>query len=89
LWRGDPDAGSGNMESILPKIHHIFISHLHGDHVFGLFGLLSTLGMMGRKASTFISMARRHLKEAYMDQSYACFFGPLPFDLAVTSPGEI
>lgn len=32
------------------KIDSLFISHIHGDHVFGIFPLLSTMGMLARTA---------------------------------------
>lgn len=34
----------------LMKIDSVFLSHIHGDHLFGLFPLLSTMGMQARTA---------------------------------------
>ena len=67
------------------RIHHILISHLHGDHVFGLFGLLSTLGMMGRKVP--LKLYGPQLLEGFLSY-YSKFFGPLPFELDFVIPSE-
>src|SRR5210317_2407702 len=36
------------------RVQHIFISHLHGDHFYGLIGLISTFRLLGRTADLHI-----------------------------------
>ena len=54
------DCGEGtqiqlrNQKIKFSRIKHIFISHLHGDHFYGLVGLISTFRLLGRKADLHI-----------------------------------
>lgn len=36
------------------RINHIFISHLHGDHCFGLLGMISSFALLGRTSPLYI-----------------------------------
>ncbi|SMC88673.1 ribonuclease Z [Moheibacter sediminis] len=49
------------------KINHIFISHLHGDHVFGLIGLISTLQLLGKETPLWI-FGPKGIKDFIMNQ---------------------
>lgn len=61
------------------RLCHIFISHLHGDHCFGLPGLISTLGMLGRKGDLFL-YGPKGLEE-YLSPILRQFCKELPFEV--------
>lgn len=61
------------------RLNHIFISHLHGDHCFGLPGLISTLGMLGRTGDLFIHAPKGI--ENYLHPILNIFNRGLPFSI--------
>lgn len=81
------DCGEGTQMQLrkyrirLGKIHHIFISHLHGDHIFGIFGLLSTFSLLGRSEPLHVfgpegleEMILGHLKFFQNDLGFELYF---------------
>jgi ribonuclease Z len=60
------------------KINHILISHLHGDHTFGLFGLLSTFSLLGRSIDLHI-YAHQALESVLKDHKKYFHEHPMPF----------
>ena len=66
------------------KISRVFISHLHGDHFFGLIGLISTLGLLSREKDLHIygpkgiqEIIRLQLKLSKSWTSFQLFFHEL------------
>ncbi len=67
------------------KIGHILISHLHGDHYFGLIGLITSMGLLGREQELHIfgptelkNIIELHLSVAQTKLSYELIFHSLP-----------
>ncbi|MGX1025040.1 ribonuclease Z [Psychroflexus sp. MBR-150] len=72
------------------NIKHILISHLHGDHFFGLIGFLSTLSLLNRQASLQI-FAPKGAKEIIMLQlkfSKTSLSFPLKFNVLESENSE-
>lgn len=66
------------------RINHIFISHLHGDHYFGLIGLLTSMGLLGRQIelhlyapTPLIDIINLQLKVADTILPYPLIFHPI------------
>ena len=87
------DCGEGTQHQIrknkigFGKLNHILISHLHGDHFFGLIGLISTQILLGRKNDLHIfahSELQRYIQFQFdflgiTDPGFRLVFHPLNF----------
>lgn len=84
------DCGEGTQMQIAryrirrSKIHHVFISHLHGDHYFGLIGLITSMGLLAREQELHLyapkpleAMIRLQLQVADTTLPFALHFHPL------------
>lgn len=85
------DCGEGAQQQLrrsktrFSKINHIFISHLHGDHFFGLVGLLSSFHLLGRTTPLTI-FGPEKLKEVILTQFRASgTFTSYPINFKVTT----
>ena len=61
------------------RITHIFLTHAHGDHVFGLPGFLSTMGLLGRTAPLYLHGPSS--LQTYIESMKAHFFADISYDL--------
>lgn len=68
------------------RINYIFISHLHGDHYFGLIGLLTSMGLLGRTNPLYI-FAPPLLKDI-IDLQLSVANTILPYELIFTAINE-
>lgn len=82
------DCGEGaqrqmrKMRLNLARISVIFISHLHGDHCFGLPGLLSSISMLGRTAD--LNLFGPVGLEAYLRPILTQFCDRMPYQVRIT-----
>lgn len=79
------DAGEGVQQRLVQagvsplRLGAIFISHLHGDHVYGLFPLLASMGLMGRRTPLHL-YAPRPMDEM-LEQHAKYFDAELPYEV--------
>lgn len=83
------DCGEGTQVTLrrmhihFQKINHIFISHLHGDHFYGLIGLISSMHLLGRNKALHVygppelnDIIQLQLKVSLTELIYPLIFHP-------------
>lgn len=91
------DCGEGSqlqlrrMRLKFSRLGHIFISHLHGDHVFGLPGLLSTMALLDRTGQVTVHTFREGAEQIQSILDYFCREMPYEVRYNIISPagGEV
>jgi ribonuclease Z len=78
------------------KINHIFISHLHGDHYFGLPGIISSMSLLGRTQDLHLyapalleKIIQLQFEAAKTELSYKLHFHPLEGDKEIMSDNKM
>jgi ribonuclease Z len=78
------------------NLQHIFISHMHGDHYFGLPGLINSMSLLGRTApldlyapAALMPILQQILDTANTTLSYPFTFHPLPEGASVLVETEV
>ena len=91
------DCGEGTQSQLrkyklkFSTIKHIFISHLHGDHFYGLIGFISTLSLLNRKTELhiFAPEGTKEVIELQIKLSNSTISYPLYFHDLVSKKSEL
>lgn len=88
------DCGEGAQQAFMrqrlsfSKLRHIFITHMHGDHVLGLPGLVSTLALSGNGGELTVHTFEEGAKILKQIIDYFCRDTPFKLDFNIIKPEE-